>query len=257
MFVENEVLGIVQERSSIGNGITLPFMSAGGGGMYCGNVSAPIVTNCTFTQNTIPYYSPDGTYDGENGGCITNNGGTATYTNCIVWDNYPNNVLNADGNESTFTYSNIGGGCNGVGNIDTDPLFKNAPSDLSLQNGSPCIDTGTNTSGPQYGSVTDDFNGVMRPQRMGYDMGAYEYVFPTWSPVSIMPLARTQLANTLAMWTELSEQLPEEPTDEMAELIERIQAYMQNASGLTNPIYASGQLSKAVEAMGQLSALLA
>lgn len=260
VFVENYVRGGTNSNASnivniVGNG-SMP-TSVGGGGMYSGFNSEPVVTNCTFTHNEVPYYSYSGSYDGRNGGGIKNNDGSkASFTNCIVWGNFPNDVLNADGNMSTFEYSNIGGGFTGEGNIDANPLFVNAPTDVSLRQGSPCIDAGTNTSGPQYGNVTDDYTGVMRPQRMGYDIGAYEYVFPAWSPVSIMPLARTQLAHVLEEWGSLSEQLPEEPTDEMAELIERIQAYMQNATGLANPVYASGQLSKAAETMEQLAALL-
>ncbi|HHN81816.1 MAG TPA: hypothetical protein ENN11_04265 [Methanomicrobia archaeon] len=90
-------------------------------------------------------------------------------------------------------------------------------------------------------------------------MGAYEIALAAsnWSPVSIMPLARTQLALVTEEWNALSEQLPEEPSDEMTALIERIQEHMGNATGLANPIYASGQLSKALSLMGELSALLA
>jgi hypothetical protein len=43
----------------------------------------------------------------------------------------------------------------------------------------------------------------------------------------------------------------------MTALIAQIQEYVANAAQLTNPIYASGQLSKAAEAMQQLAALLA
>jgi hypothetical protein len=42
----------------------------------------------------------------------------------------------------------------------------------------------------------------------------------------------------------------------MSELIERIQVHMQNATGLTNPVYASGELSKALSLMAELSALI-
>jgi len=84
-----------------------------------------------------------------------------------------------------------------------------------------------------------------------------EITEPPWSPVIIQPLARTQLASVLSLWEDLLERLPEEPTDEMAALIEQIQGYMANAVQLTNPIYASGQISKAAAAMQQLAALLA
>ncbi|MDD4281867.1 MAG: choice-of-anchor Q domain-containing protein, partial [Candidatus Methanofastidiosa archaeon] len=159
---------------------------------------------------------------------------------------------------TTITYSNVGGGYPGEGNIDADPQFVNAPTDLSLQSTSPCVDAGTNTNWWQYGYVTDDILGVARPQRSAYDMGAYECTGKSsFSPVIIQPLARTQLASVLSLWEDLLNRLPDEPTDEMAALIEQTQGHVANAAQLTNPIYASGQLSKAAAAMQQLAALLA
>ena len=53
------------------------------------------------------------------------------------------------------------------------PLFVNeASGDYHLQDGSPCIDKGTDL-GPSM-----DFDGIPRPQGAGYDMGAYEYRNP-------------------------------------------------------------------------------
>jgi hypothetical protein len=75
--------------------------------------------------------------------------------------------------------------------------------------------------------------------------------------VVVQPLARTQLASALSLWEELLSRLPEEPTGDMAALIAQIQEYVANAAQLTNPIYASGQLSKAAAAMQQLASLLA
>ncbi len=78
-----------------------------------------------------------------------------------------------------------------------------------------------------------------------------------WSPVVIQPLARTQLETVLAQWEDLSGRLQDEPTDDMAALIAQIQAHVANAAQLTNPVYAAGQLSKALELMEELAALLA
>ncbi len=89
-----------------------------------------------------------------------------------------------------------------------------------------------------------------------YDMGAYEYIGSSFSPVIIQPLARTQLQSIVALWTDLSGRLPDEPNDEMAALIAQIQTHVSNAAQLTNPIYAAGQLSAAAELMQQLAALL-
>ena len=63
--------------------------------------------------------------------------------NSIIWDNISNEIEVSDNSELLITYSNIDGGFEGEGNINSDPLF-NDPSngDFSLQNGSPCIDMG-------------------------------------------------------------------------------------------------------------------
>lgn len=53
----------------------------------------------------------------------------------------------------------------------TNALFVNESSrDYHLQSGSPCINKGTVIS-----AVTEDKDGVSRPQGAGYDIGAYEY----------------------------------------------------------------------------------
>ena len=69
------------------------------------------------------------------------------------------------------SFSCIGGGYAGTGNIDTDPLFVGAsPDDYQLQAGSLCIDSGTDVNAPD-----EDIRGLTRPQDDGYDMGAYEF----------------------------------------------------------------------------------
>jgi len=216
-----------------------------GGAMDLGHQSRVIVTNCTFTGN-----------EAENvGGAIRNTATRLTVTNCILWDN--GEEIFDVASSALVTYSDVQGGWPGAGNIDAEPLFVSVPGDLSLRQASPCVDSGTDASAAQYGSVTDDILGVARPQRTAYDMGAYEYASASWSPVVLQPLARTQLASVLSLWEDLLERLPDEPEDDMAALIAQIQGHVANAAQLTNPIYASGQLSKAAAAMQQLAALLA
>lgn len=253
VFVGNEVVGLDYNNNGV-------IVSGGGGGMKNGTSSTPIVTNCTFYGNSVTHFSHCGKNDGANGGGMKNrHSSLPTVTNCIIWGNFPNNVLNNNGIDSTFKYCNIGGGWPGEGNIGADPQFVNAPTNVSLRLTSPCIDAGTDTNLLKYGHVTSDILGVSRPQRTGYDMGAYEYIGVPFSSIIIQlqPLVRTQLQHVLALWEDILKMLPDEPTDEMAALITQIQGHVANAAQLTNPIYASGQLSKAAELMQQLATLLA
>ena len=65
---------------------------------------------------------------------------TFNIRNSIIWNN--DIIIDDDANLSSFSinYSNIQGGWPGEGNIDSDPLF--ITTDYSLQNNSPCIDSG-------------------------------------------------------------------------------------------------------------------
>lgn len=84
--------------------------------------------NCTIAGNTAAL----------NGGGIRIGGNV---TNCVVWGNTPNEIA---GNSSTVvSFTDVGGGFSGQGNIDVDPLFANAAKgDLRLLSTSPCIDAG-------------------------------------------------------------------------------------------------------------------
>ena len=63
-------------------------------------------------------------------------------TDCIVWENSPDQIFNAGGNP-TVTYSDVQDGWPGDGNIDADPMFVDAgDGDYRLLTGSPCIDAG-------------------------------------------------------------------------------------------------------------------
>jgi hypothetical protein len=59
-----------------------------------------------------------------------------------------------------------------TGSIDSVPGFISPDSqDLHLAPGSACIDHGTTDS-----TASEDFDGVLRPQGTGFDIGAFEYV---------------------------------------------------------------------------------
>ena len=98
-----------------------------------------------------------------------------TVTNCILWNDTPEEIYNDDDPNSvpTVTYSDMQGGYGGTGNIDDDPLFVDAVGgDLRLAGGSPCIDAGDNAAVPP--GLTTDLDGHPRISHGTVDMGAYE-----------------------------------------------------------------------------------
>ena len=154
------------------------------GGAIFNSSSSPTVINCTFVGNLA----------GEDGGAIYNGGiysqgGGPTLTNCVLWDNGPNEIVDSGGSSTTVRYSDVQSGWPGEGNIDLDPLFVDSiGEDLHLSTNSPCIDAGDNTAVPE-GIVTDldgnprfvddpsmDDTGVGDPPIV--DMGAYEFRDP-------------------------------------------------------------------------------
>ena len=146
--------------------------AAYGGGMY-NFVSSPTVTNCTFSGNSASVFG---------GGILNLVGGSATVTNCILWNNSPNEI----NRPATVSYSDVAGGFAGIGNIDADPLFVDPDNgDYHLSPGSPCIDAGDNSAVPK--DIVTDLDGNPRfvddpcTDDTGFgdlpivDMGAYEF----------------------------------------------------------------------------------
>lgn len=161
-----------------------------GGGIFIQRNSHVCLYNCSFYRNIGMWYE-------RGGGAISVYGDSCTVTinNCILWKDSsvysgeiylrPNTGCNA-----TIKNSNIEGGWNGSkvytsenvqnlgGNINSKPLFNNPDSlDLSLNPGSPCIDTGDNS----LVQTEKDINGDTRitdgnsDQTATIDMGSYEY----------------------------------------------------------------------------------
>jgi Right handed beta helix region len=105
-----------------------------GGGMHNYDLSFPEVTNCTFSGN-----------EASEGGGIYNYHSSPMLTNCILWGDSPDELVNTGDEEPVVAYSDIQGSYDGTGNIDADPLFAHPGSgDYHLGPGSPCIDAGTN-----------------------------------------------------------------------------------------------------------------
>jgi hypothetical protein len=110
--------------------------AAAGGGLFLSMDCLVSLDNCTVFANIAS----------ESGGEIyAETRGTGQITNSIVWDNTHDDIHKSPDNPGTITatYSDIGGGFTGTGNIDADPLFIDVASgDFRLQVISPCIDTG-------------------------------------------------------------------------------------------------------------------
>jgi hypothetical protein len=148
------------------------------GGAVCSDWSTPALVNCAFTGNAADdsgggIYSSDSTTrlasctfsrnaapSGKALACDSPQQGypsTVEMRNCILWDG-PNQIWNNDDSTITITYSNVRGGWDDEGNINTDPRFVDplgpdgAPGteddDLRLSGGSPCIDAGDNDGVP-------------------------------------------------------------------------------------------------------------
>ena len=108
-----------------------------GGGIYCTDYSIPTFNHITIANNVTS--SGGGIY------CSVNS--NPTLLNSILWSNSPEEIIMSTGS-LTATYSIIGDGWDGEGNIDADPLFCNPDSgDYTLAANSPALgagDDGTN-----------------------------------------------------------------------------------------------------------------
>ena len=141
-----------------------------GGGLYIGGSTT--IRNCTITGNIVS----DGYEGGGRGGGIY---GSPTIKNSIVYGNSASTDPNISGSP-TVTYSDIGGGWSGTGNISSEPFFFNPPSNVHLFNSSPCVDKGDNTAlyygldyTNHYGTNPDGVHGDSVVVDMGYHYSGY------------------------------------------------------------------------------------
>lgn len=132
------------------------------GAILCDSNASPTLINCTIAGNT-----------GESGGgAISSLPSSSPFlTNCILWDNSPNEIT-GDG-APVVSFSDVEGGWPGTMNIDSDPSFMNpAGGDYHLKIDSPCIDAGDNAA---EALPETDMEGNPRIISGTVDMGAYEY----------------------------------------------------------------------------------
>jgi parallel beta-helix repeat protein len=163
----------------IANNIITRNLAADGtaGGILLSYSSSLTVANCTITDN-VGYYG--------DGGIVLIYSSYMELTNSIVWDNNREQVACHLGSNAEVRYSNIEGGYAGIGNIDADPCFADAPNaDYHLLPSSPCINAGD----PYYVPGPNEMDLDGRPRIIGgrIDMGAYEYSPPISAEVRIVP----------------------------------------------------------------------
>ena len=154
VYLATDAAGLTMERCVVANNSSGAWA---GGVTVGGNQGTSTITNCTIVGNS-----------GAASGVEVFNGATLVIQNSILRDNTPINFDDQYGNGFAY-YSDIGGGYDGEGNIDADPLFTNENSgDYTLTQDSPCKDAGTaDLDGDGVDDITD-YNGSAP------DMGAFE-----------------------------------------------------------------------------------
>ena len=171
----NGELGVVSSEPRVSNCVFIRNAAAWGGGMW-NYMSNATVINCTFSNNTGPIPGMYNEYYSH-----------PTVTNSILWGNGSGaQIIDVFGSSAVVTYTDVQNGYPGTGNIDADPMFRDAPNaDYRLLSGSPCIDAGDNAAVPA--DLTKDLEGNPRIFNSIVDMGAYEYTAFVQVQIDIKP----------------------------------------------------------------------
>lgn len=148
-----------------------------GGGMHNSITETFYITNCSFYGNTSNY----------GGKGIDNYLSSPYISNCILWDNSINEIVNASTCNTIVSYSIVNGGYAGTANSSSNPLFLNTSDldgvdniimtnddGLSTQTSSPAVDAGLNSAVPT--GITTDITGENRIYNSIVNMGAYETI---------------------------------------------------------------------------------
>ena len=134
------------------------------------------ITGSTFTQNEAML----------NSGAIHALKSSMTISGSILWANIPDE-MNLTETDITVAFSDISGGYDGDGNVNSDPVFA-APDnlDFSLSADSPCVGTGDPEATEETHGETD-LAGNYRLSCFTIDMGAFELPEPICSGQAAAP----------------------------------------------------------------------
>lgn len=149
----------------------------GNGGGVQSFFSSPLLQQCTIARNL-----------GDGGSAVYSAFAEPEVVDCVIWGNsFPAIGFDIVG-DIRICWSDVQGSWEGVGNIDSDPLFVDPEDgDFRLRVGSPCIDSAS-INGPETDILGTprpiDIPGVGREGPGAFDMGAYEFQPPIQDPRS-------------------------------------------------------------------------
>lgn len=163
-----------------------------GGGVFNHNNSSPSIINCVFFAN----FAARG-----GGGVLSSGNSKPIIKNSIFWQNKAGKVFNDVESGLALldvTYSSVGSGYQGKGNINDDPLFVNEDDPDGLDNVYGTDDDGLRlsedsrslNSGDSAGVyIKTDIIGNLRIQGKNIDMGPYEFhVENPVPPIKLLPI---------------------------------------------------------------------
>jgi len=178
---------IISENNNTGSG----FGGTQGGGIFCGASSSPMIVNNTIVRNNSASSVVTG------GGISCGAGSSPTIANNIIASNSqgiysagsPSVRYNCLFNGNDLNYVGLP---KGSGDLEQDPLLVSNTSNLHLQPGSPCLNTGDDTA-----VVADwpDIDGQARIKGTHVDMGADEY-WPAPTVIITYPTTNTTYSTT-------------------------------------------------------------
>ncbi len=122
-----------------------------GAALLSGGASSGRIVNCSFVANVAS----------SEGGGIRDFDSGIEISNCILWENVPEQIRVSGKMDPVVRFCDIEGGYEGEGNIDQNPQFVDSGGgDFRLRARSPCIDAGDNAAVPE--GIERDLDGNVR-----------------------------------------------------------------------------------------------